>query len=438
MIYPADVAVDSQGNIFIADYEATRTNRIRRVNASNGVVTTIYGDGSPLLVSKPVGIAIDAANRVIVADTFNNRILRQNAAGSGQFSIIADGSLGLQRPRDVAVAPDGTIVVTSTGNYRILRITAPNNSLGTAVVVAGTGAAGYSGDGGPADQALLALDNQAQNDIHQETVGITVASNGAIFFADTNNGRIRQIFDEPPLPLASVSAATFSPGLPLATESIVAGFGPEVAPTLALASSLPLPFELLGTTVEVKDSAQTTRAAPLFAVAQSQVNYQIPPGTVLGPATVTVRTGAGKVLVGNITVANVEPGLFTVTQTGSGVATGQFQRYTGAGLVGVQDTFQFNGQAFVPLPIAFGPPDEVLFLILYGTGFRFRTGLAGVGVTIGGVNVPVTFAGAQGFFVGVDQLNLGPLPRSLQGRGTVDIVLTVDGRVARTVQVAFQ
>ena len=270
----------------------------------------------------------------------------------------------------------------------------------------------------------------------RETVGITVASNGAVLFADTNNGRIRQIFDEPPGVLATISAASYAPPpTPLATESIVSGFGLQIAPELLVATTFPLPFNLLGTTVDVRDSAQTTRQAPLFAVAPNQVNYQIPPGTVAGTATVTVRTGAGKVLVGNIEVANVQPGLFSWTSDGTGVAAGQFERYTSAGLVGIQSTAQPNGQI---LPVAFGPPEELLFLILYGTGIRYRTGLAGVSVTIGATPCPVAYAGAQGFFVGEDQVNIGPLPRSLQGRGPVDVVLTVDGKVANTLQVAFQ
>lgn len=58
--------------------------------------------------------------------------------------------------------------------------------------------------------------------------------------------------------------------------------------------------------------------------------------------------------------------------------------------------------------------------------------------TIGGTPVMVGFAGAQGGFVGLDQLNLGPLPRSLAGRGEVDVVITVDGKVANTVKINIE
>lgn len=437
VIYPADITLDAAGNIYVADYEATRTNRVRRIAASNGIVSTVYGDGNPTLINRPTAIATDTQNRLVVADTFNSRILRQNTPGGSEFSVIANQTVGIQRPRGVSVAADGSIIVTSTQNYRLYKVVAPNNALGTATVLAGTGVLGFSGDGGPADQAQLALAQQESTAENQETVGVTVAANGAVLFADTNNGRIRQVFDEPPALLTSVSAATFLPSLPLASESIVAGFGPNVASDVLLAQGFPLPFSLLGTSVEVKDSANTIRAAPLFAVTPIQVNYQIPPGTVLGPATVTVRSGLGKVLVGNINIEMVQPGLFSANAVGNGVAAGQFQRYN-PGLVGIQDTFQCNAQGCTPLPVAFGPPAESLFLIIYGTGFRFNGSLAGVTATIGGTPVPVAYAGQQGVFVGEDQANLGPLPRTLIGKGTADIVFTVNGKQANTVTVAFQ
>jgi uncharacterized protein (TIGR03437 family) len=84
-----------------------------------------------------------------------------------------------------------------------------------------------------------------------------------------------------------------------------------------------------------------------------------------------------------------------------------------------------------------GPAGESVFLILYGTGIRGVASLSGVTATIGGTNIPVLFAGAQGQFNGLDQINLGPVPRELIGRGTVDIVIKVDGQAANTVQVCI-
>jgi uncharacterized protein (TIGR03437 family) len=79
------------------------------------------------------------------------------------------------------------------------------------------------------------------------------------------------------------------------------------------------------------------------------------------------------------------------------------------------------------------PVDQV-FLIGYGTGIRYRSSLSAVTATIGGTNADVSFAGAQPAFVGLDQLNLA-VPRSLAGRGAVDVVVRVDGKTANTVTI---
>ncbi|MGH9842755.1 MAG: hypothetical protein ACREEM_28765 [Blastocatellia bacterium] len=93
---------------------------------------------------------------------------------------------------------------------------------------------------------------------------------------------------------------------------------------------------------------------------------------------------------------------------------------------------------FVAVPIDLGPASDDVFLVLYGTGIRLRSSLGMVTARVGGINVPVLFAGAPLGLIGLDQINLGPLPRSLAGRGEVDITLTADGKVANTVRVSFK
>ena len=96
---------------------------------------------------------------------------------------------------------------------------------------------------------------------------------------------------------------------------------------------------------------------------------------------------------------------------------------------------------FVALPLDLGldlgANSDQVFLVLFGTGIRFNGGLAGITATIGGVDTQVTFAGAQGGFVGLDQVNLR-LPRSLAGRGDVELVLKVDGQRANVVTVKIR
>jgi uncharacterized protein (TIGR03437 family) len=82
------------------------------------------------------------------------------------------------------------------------------------------------------------------------------------------------------------------------------------------------------------------------------------------------------------------------------------------------------------------PAVDRIFLLLYGTGIRHRAGDASLTATVNGVGVPVQSA-AQGTYPGLDQLNL-ELPRSLAGAETVDVVITVEGRTANTIQVSIQ
>ena len=81
------------------------------------------------------------------------------------------------------------------------------------------------------------------------------------------------------------------------------------------------------------------------------------------------------------------------------------------------------------------PPAASLYLLLYGTGLR---GAGTTTASVGGVSVPVIFAGAQGQFAGEDQVNIGPLPRSLAGSGNVQVILTSDGITANTVNITIK
>lgn len=238
-------------------------------------------------------------------------------------------------------------------------------------------------------------------------------------------------------PLAHTSAASFS-GTQFAPESIVAAFGVNLA-TATQTATAPLPTQLAGTTVKVTDSAGVERAAPLFAVTPTQVNYQIPPGVALGTATITITAGDGQVTTGTIRITNVAPGLFAANANGQGVAAAVALRVRADGSQSFEPVARFDAALgrFVSVPIDLGPATDEVFLVAFGTGLRFRSALSAVSVRIGGVEVPVLFAGAQGALVGVDQVNVR-LPRELTGRGEVDVLLTVDGQAANTVRINIQ
>ncbi|MFN7944200.1 MAG: hypothetical protein U0Z53_02390 [Blastocatellia bacterium] len=238
--------------------------------------------------------------------------------------------------------------------------------------------------------------------------------------------------------LVNVSAARFAGGN-LASESIVSAFGSGLAPGTQSATALPLPLSLLNTSVVVKDSAGAERAAPLFFVSPTQINYQLPPGTATGKATVTVLSGDGAAATGSVNVTSIAPGLFSADASGQGLAAALVLRTPSSGPQTWQPVGEFDRllNRFVPLPVDPGSDTETAHLILYGIGIRARSSLAAVSATIAGITVPVDFAGAQGSLVGLDQINV-VLPKTLKGKGEVEVVLIVDGIAANPVRITIR
>lgn len=234
--------------------------------------------------------------------------------------------------------------------------------------------------------------------------------------------------------LTVVSAA--SGAAAVGPESISSGYGSGLAATTQSATTQPLPRALAGISIQVTDAAGINRMAPIFFASPSQVNFEIPPGTARGQATITVMNGASSV-TGIAIVENVAPGLFTANFNGKGVAAALAIRVSGNGQQSVNPIFQCGGAGgCVAIPIQLGV-DTPVYLSLYGTGIRNRTSPANVACTIGGISVPVRYAGAQGGFEGLDQVNVD-LPLNLRGKGETDLVLTVDGRTANPVRVNIQ
>ncbi len=247
---------------------------------------------------------------------------------------------------------------------------------------------------------------------------------------------------------ATASAASFI-GTEVAAESIAVVFGVNIAPRTEVANTLPLPTTLGGVSIRIidNDGRGTTRQAPLFFASPGQINFQIPPGVASGPARMAVISGSqpfGDTLgSGPIQVAAVAPGIFAANAGGQGVAAALVQRIKADGTLSFEPVVQFDQaqNRFVSRPIDLGPDlgpaSDQVFLILFGTGIRNRSALQAVTATIGGSAVGVLFAGAQGDFSGLDQVNLR-LSRALAGRGDVDVRLSVDGKMANVVQVGIK
>ncbi|HEX4951061.1 MAG TPA: metallophosphoesterase, partial [Blastocatellia bacterium] len=236
---------------------------------------------------------------------------------------------------------------------------------------------------------------------------------------------------------ANTSAASYVRNH-IAVEGLVSAFGLNLSSTAKAASSLPLPTTLNGTTVKVRDAAGQERPAPLLFVSPGQVNYQIPSGTVAGAATITITNADVPVATETITVAATAPGIFTADASGKGWAAASIQRIRN-GVSTYEQVVEFDAKLnqHVARPIELGNANEQVYLLLYSTGVRHRGTLREVKATVEGVEVPVEYAGAQGQFVGLDQLNI-PLPQTLRGKGEVTITIVVNNRNSNQVKLKIK
>lgn len=238
--------------------------------------------------------------------------------------------------------------------------------------------------------------------------------------------------------LVNASAASYR-RLNLAPESVVAAFGPGLSNEIVVASGLPLPTQLGGTSVTVKDSAGIERLAPLFFVSPNQVNYLMPRGSAAGAASITINNVGNSAKTTSL-IAPVAPGLFAANSNGQGVAAAVVLRIKPDGRQLYEPIARFDStlNQFVAEPInltspPFGSLDQV-FLVLFGTGIRGRRSLDEVEVFVGMSNVGAVFAGAQGELAGLDQINI-QLSGRLITTGDLDVAVSMDGRQANVVKI---
>ena len=232
---PEGVAVDTAGNFYIAD---TKNNKIRKVS-SLGTITTVAGtvssgssgDGGPATMAEldaPSGVAVDTAGNLYIADTKNNKIRKVSSlgtittvAGTGSSGSIGDGGPAtmaqLKAPEGVAIDTAGNLYIADTKNDKIRQV----SSLGTITTVAGTGSSGFFGDGGPATLAQLKAPS-----------GVAVNTAGNFYIADTKNMRIRFVETSSPSTFAPSSEPSFKPTYcPSSAPTNFPIYAPTIVPT---------------------------------------------------------------------------------------------------------------------------------------------------------------------------------------------------------------
>lgn len=201
---PSGVAVDGNGNLFIADSHHNRVREVYATGASAGTIATVAGDGSAgydptatvataTSLNQPGGVAIDGAGNLYIADTNNNVIRKVNLttgaistiAGTGAPGYTGDGgasaSATLNSPEGLAADAAGDLYIADTNNDAVREVVAATGKIAT-VAGDGTGVPGFSGDGGPATSAKL-----------NAAYGVALDSAGNLYIADSGNNRVRVV-----------------------------------------------------------------------------------------------------------------------------------------------------------------------------------------------------------------------------------------------------
>ena len=436
---PEGLAIDSAGNLYIAD---TYNYRIRKVSGGN--ITTVAGsgpvypagasfggDGGPATSANlkfPWGVAFDNSGNMLIADTLNYAI-RKVDAKSGNISTIAGtptkqgyaGDLGpatsalLVNPFGVTADQAGNIYITDSGNF-VVRVI---DGLGVISTIAGNNTLGFSGDGGPGDSA--------QTDY---PYGIGADPSGNVWFADINNHRIRELTPTGPLVPSTSSIAN---GASFVSGSLVPGgiatvFGSRLTTATGIneTSGLPLMTQFLNVSVKITNTS-TNKAinAPLFAVdsvnGAEQINFQVP-WELAGQTSAVLQVVDNGVASPTVTVPVIaaQPGIFVVQHANNQLVTAANPAVAGEVLV-----IYCTGLGAVAPTLADGAP---------GTGAQLTVGKTTV--TIGVGSAAVSYSGVPSGFVGLYQVN-AQVPAGLSS-GNQQLVVSVGGAGSSAVTIAVK
>ncbi len=414
--------VAAQGGIAVVD------------TSSDALVTSLQTSGWRVAVS-PDGsrfyVHSQFFERIEVLSTTNNTVIAsipvRTAAGPRNAIAITPNGAKLY-----VTSPFQLAVIDARANTLQTLVTLPHNPVNLAVSTDGS-TVFVAAEGSV--QLVDVASNNIKGSVPLGGGEMVLHPNGSRLYVATGGGVA--VIDTRPA-VTSVSAASFLRNA-LAPESIASAFGQGLATASQGAASLPLPTTLAGATVRVLDSARVERPAPLFYASPGQINFLVPPGVRSGPATVTVTIRDQVVAFGTLVIDSVAPGLFTANADGRGVVAGFGLRVAADRSQTVQPLYQCGSApgSCVPVPLDLGAEGDQTVLLLFGTGIRGRGALSGAQVGLGGVPAEVLYAGPQGDFAGLDQVNV-LVPRTMAGRGELEVRLTVDGRPANLASIRIR
>jgi uncharacterized protein (TIGR03437 family) len=415
---PTGVVTDSAGNTYIAD---TRNNLIRRVDKS-GVITSYIGGTGPTAgrLSSPTSVAVDPSGALYVADSNNQRVIKfvnsifTVVAGTGARGFSGDGGPAVRatfnNPVGIAFDNTGNLYIADSNNNRIRKVTTDGNIF----TIAGKTQTGYTGDGGSALNATLTFPR-----------GVAVDSKGVVYIADTQNNVIRSLTPAAPTISASGVGNAASFAAKLSPGALATVFGTGFSSTI-LQPDEPLPTLLAGVSVLVNG-----KASPIYYLSPTQINFQVPWSTpTTGSVNVVVSVAGGNSNTIAVPVSTAAPGLFYFPDSGAGIVQNQ--------------DFSLNdpsnpatrGSTIIAYLTGSGPVSPAQTDGVSASGSVLTTMTSARSAKIGSADAQVSFAGLAPGFIGLVQMNI-VVPTTL-APGTYPLSITVGGDTANSATIAIK
>ena len=426
MDWPSALAVDSNGTIYFAEIHGYRVGKI----ASDGRFATVAGTGFPgyngdniaatrASIGKPAGIAVDVSGNLYIADQTNHRIRKVNAAGiistiagTGQAGFSGDGGLAtaaaLNTPMDVKIDSRGNIYIADMLNNRVRRVD-PN---GVITTVAGDGNAARGPNG--VDPTTSSLNFPA---------GIALDSHDDLYIVDWQNYLIRKVSFEARPALFSgavVNAASFSAAV--APGSLISVFGVNLASVPATASGAPWPLKLGDTSLQVNGTS-----VPVYFASSGQINAQLPYEIAPGPQTITVANSLGAGDAISFDVAPAACGIFQYAGGTRGIVLNQ------DGSLNSPSNPEVRGSVVVAFVTGIGMVNPSVPTGQAAPGSPLSFAAQTFTAAIGGSPAAIQFIGLTPGFIGLAQANI-TIPANAATGDAVNLAISASNMVTISVR----